>query len=67
MVRPNLDGYGTDCIIQAGGGVHGHPSGTTAGAKAMVQAVEAWVAGVTAEEYARSHKELDAALKFWSR
>lgn len=66
-VRPNLDGYGTDCIIQAGGGVHGHPWGTTAGATAMVQAVEAWRAGVPAEEYAKGHKELDAALKFWSR
>jgi ribulose 1,5-bisphosphate carboxylase large subunit-like protein len=34
---------------------------------AMVQAVEAWTAGVPAEDYARSHKELEAALKFWSR
>jgi ribulose-bisphosphate carboxylase large chain len=66
-VRPNLDGYGADCIVQAGGGVHGHPWGTTAGAKAMVQAVEAWKAGVSAEGYAKSHKELEAALKFWSR
>ena len=64
-VRPNLEGYGIDCIVQAGGGVHGHPSGTTAGARAMVQAVEAWMAGVSAEEYAKSHKELEAALKFW--
>jgi ribulose-bisphosphate carboxylase large chain len=24
-VHGNLDGYGIDCIIQAGGGVHGHP------------------------------------------
>lgn len=66
-IRPNLDGYGTDCIVQAGGGVHGHPWGTTGGARAMVQAVEAWRAGVPAEEYAKSHKELEAALKFWSR
>ena len=66
-VRPNLEGYGTDCIVQAGGGVHGHPWGTTGGAKAMVQAVEAWIAGVSEEEYARSHKELEAALKLWSR
>jgi ribulose-bisphosphate carboxylase large chain len=65
-VRPNLEGYGIDCIVQAGGGVHGHPWGTTAGATAMVQAVEAWRAGVSTEEYAKSHKELEAALKFWS-
>jgi len=66
-VRPNLEGYGIDCIVQAGGGVHGHPWGTTAGATAMVQAVEAWRAGISTEEYAKSHKELEAALKFWSR
>ncbi len=66
-VRPNLEGYGIDCIVQAGGGVHGHPWGTTAGATAMVQAVEAWRAGVSTEEYAKSHKELEAALNFWSR
>lgn len=41
-VHGNLDGYGIDCIIQAGGGVHGYPDGTTAGARAMVQAAEAW-------------------------
>jgi len=66
-VRPNLEGYGIDCIVQAGGGVHGHPWGTSGGAKAMVQAVEAWKVGVSAEEDAKSHKELEAALKFWSR
>ncbi|UEC43524.1 MAG: Ribulose bisphosphate carboxylase [Methanothrix sp.] len=66
-LRPNLEGYGVDCIVQAGGGVHGHPWGTTGGAMAMVQAVEAWGAGIFAEEYARSHKELDAALQYWKR
>lgn len=31
---------GKDIIIQAGGGIHGHPKGTIAGAKAMRAAVE---------------------------
>ena len=31
---------GKDIIIQAGGGIHGHPGGTIAGAKAMRAAVE---------------------------
>ncbi len=66
-VRANLEGYGVDCIVQAGGGVHGHPGGTTAGAKAMVQAVNAWMEGVSAEEYAKDHDELKTALKFWGR
>jgi ribulose-bisphosphate carboxylase large chain len=66
-VRANLEGYGMDCIVQAGGGVHGHPQGTAAGARAMVQAVDAWMKGVSAEMYAKDHKELEAALKFWNR
>lgn len=64
-VYANLDGYGIDCIIQAGGGVHGHPDGTTAGARAMVQAVEAWMKKIPLKEYAKDHKELETALKFW--
>jgi ribulose-bisphosphate carboxylase large chain len=64
-VYGNLDGYGIDCIIQAGGGVHGHPDGTEAGARAMVQAVEAWQEQIPLKEYAKDHKELETALRFW--
>lgn len=64
-VYANLDGYGIDCIIQAGGGVHGHPDGTVAGARAMIQAVEAWMKGIPLKEYSKDHKELQTALKFW--
>ena len=64
-VHGNLDGYGIDCIVQAGGGVHGHPDGTTAGARAMVQAVEAWQKKIPLKEYAIDHKELETALKYW--
>ncbi len=64
-VYANLDGYGIDCIVQAGGGVHGHPDGTTAGSRAMVQAVEAWMRKIPTKEYAKDHKELETALKFW--
>jgi ribulose-bisphosphate carboxylase large chain len=64
-VRANLDCYGIDVILQAGGGIHGHPDGTTAGVHAMFQAVEAWKAKQTLEEYAKTHKELAGALKQW--
>jgi ribulose-bisphosphate carboxylase large chain len=67
MVKGNLDGYGIDCIVQAGGGVHGHPQGTLSGARAMVQAVEAWLEKRPVDEYARDHKELAAALARWGR
>jgi ribulose-bisphosphate carboxylase large chain len=64
-VPGNLDGYGIDCIVQAGGGVHGHPDGTSAGARAMVQAAVAWQKRIPLKEYAKDHKELQTALKFW--
>ena len=65
LVKANLDCYGIDCILQAGGGIHGHPEGTVAGAKAMFQAVDAWKQNVPIEEYARTHHELDLAIKKW--
>lgn len=64
-VHANLDGYGVDCIVQAGGGVHGHPGGTEDGARAMVQATESWTKHIPLAEYAKDHKELEAALNFW--
>lgn len=58
---------GMDVVIQAGGGVHGHPDGTIAGAKSMRQAVEAVMDGVPLEEYAKSHVELKRALEAFRR
>jgi ribulose-bisphosphate carboxylase large chain len=63
---PTLMGFfGTDFVIQAGGGIHGHTDGTVAGAKAMRQAVEASLKRMSLEEYAKSHKELQVALNLW--
>ena len=64
-VEPLLDRIGTDVMVQAGGGVHGHPDGTTAGAKAFRQAVDAYQAGIDPEVYAEDHEELAAALDQW--
>ncbi|HIH44559.1 MAG TPA: ribulose 1,5-bisphosphate carboxylase [Candidatus Methanoperedenaceae archaeon] len=66
-VAENLEGYGKDCIVQAGGGVHGHPGGSTDGAAAMVQAVEAWVEGMSIDDYANEHRELKEAIEYWGR
>ncbi|RLF58014.1 MAG: type III ribulose-bisphosphate carboxylase [Thermoplasmata archaeon] len=57
---------GLDIIIQAGGGIHGHPLGSKAGARAMRQAIEAVLQGKEIKEYAKKHKELKEALKKWS-
>ena len=65
LVPALLETFGNDVVIQAGGGIHGHPDGTTAGAKAMRQAVDAVLKKETLEEYAKSNKELKMALKHW--
>ena len=64
-VAHELSTLGTDIILQAGGGIHGHPDGTVAGARAMRQAVDAFMAGISAQEYAKDHYELERALKQW--
>ncbi|MEM2875318.1 MAG: type III ribulose-bisphosphate carboxylase [Candidatus Hadarchaeales archaeon] len=60
--------YGTmDLVIQLGGGTQGHPMGAEAGARAVIQAIEACRTGVSLREYAEKHKELRAALEKWGR
>lgn len=65
LVPPLVDIFGMDVIIQAGGGIHGHPKGTEIGATAMRQAVDATLEGQTLESYAKSHKALAEALERW--
>lgn len=52
-------------IIQAGGGVHGHPDGTFYGARAMRQAVEAVMQRISLKEYAKNNLELSKAIDKW--
>ena len=63
---PNLVKYGgNNVIIQAGGGIHGHPDGTQKGAMGMRQALDATLKGISLEEYAKDHAELAKALEKW--
>jgi ribulose-bisphosphate carboxylase large chain len=62
-----INHLGKDLVIQAGGGIHGHPFGTEAGARAMRQAVNATLNHVSLEEYAKTHVELEEALKTWKK
>ncbi len=57
-----IKNLGRDLVIQAGGGIHGHPQGTIAGAKAMRQAVDAVMKNKSLKEYSKEHKELKEAL-----
>ena len=57
--------YGNEMILLISGGIHGHPKGTRAGAKATMQAVEAVMDGVSLKEKAKNNKELKEALGKW--
>ena len=58
---------GKNMVFQFGGGCHGHPNGTEAGAKAIRQAVDATLGGYDLKEYAKSHSELNRAIEKWSK
>ncbi|MEW6222227.1 MAG: type III ribulose-bisphosphate carboxylase [Candidatus Hadarchaeota archaeon] len=61
-----FDIYGTlDIVVQAGGGTQGHPMGIEAGARAIMQAIEAYKEGISLDDYSKTHKELKAALDKW--
>jgi ribulose-bisphosphate carboxylase large chain len=62
-----MKNFGKDIIIQAGGGVHGHPDGTRNGAKAMRQAVDSVMRGETLEYYGKTHYELMRGMEHWGR
>jgi ribulose-bisphosphate carboxylase large chain len=65
LIEPLVKISGTDVQIQAGGGVAGHPGGVRAGARAMVQAVDAVYQGIPLLEYSKSHPDLREAIKKW--
>ncbi|MFH0968585.1 MAG: RuBisCO large subunit C-terminal-like domain-containing protein [Methanobacteriota archaeon] len=66
-VEAEIKTLGRDIILQAGGGIHGHPDGTRAGATAMRQAVDASMADIPLTTYAEDHPELKRALEKWGK
>ncbi|MEX1030623.1 MAG: 2,3-diketo-5-methylthiopentyl-1-phosphate enolase [Paenibacillaceae bacterium] len=60
-----LRDFGTDVVVNAGGGVHGHPMGAAAGGRAFRQAIDASTAGVSLAQYAETHIELAEAIRLW--
>jgi ribulose-bisphosphate carboxylase large chain len=65
LVPEVLDIYGTDLVLLVSGGIHGHPKGSRSGARATMQAVEAWTEGINLEEKAKNAPELAEALVKW--
>ncbi|NQX59067.1 2,3-diketo-5-methylthiopentyl-1-phosphate enolase [Paenibacillus qinlingensis] len=60
-----LRDFGGDVIVNAGGGIHGHPMGTIAGGQAFRQAIDATLQGKTLRDYAQTHPELQSAIDTW--
>ncbi|MBW2651243.1 MAG: ribulose 1,5-bisphosphate carboxylase, partial [Deltaproteobacteria bacterium] len=66
-VADAVNSMGKDIMIGSGGGIHAHPQGPTAGAKAFRQAIDAALKGIPLEEYAKDNEELGRALGLWGK
>jgi 2,3-diketo-5-methylthiopentyl-1-phosphate enolase len=65
MVPQVIRELGPDIVIGSGGGIHAHPAGPTAGARAFRQAIDAALRGCSLEEAAAEQEELRQALSAW--
>jgi 2,3-diketo-5-methylthiopentyl-1-phosphate enolase len=65
MVPAVMKDLGTDIVIGSGGGIHAHPQGPVAGARAFRQAIQATMEGCSLEEAATHYPELKVALETW--
>jgi len=65
MVEKTVKEAGKDILIGSGGGIHSHPDGPIAGAKAFRQAIHAVMNGIEVRNYAKDHEELGKALGVW--
>jgi 3-oxoisoapionate-4-phosphate decarboxylase len=61
-----LTGRSIDLMYLCGGGIVSHPGGAGAGVRAVKQAWEAAVNGVTLEDYAKQHSELAQSIATFS-
>ncbi|MBY8913901.1 2,3-diketo-5-methylthiopentyl-1-phosphate enolase [Bacillus sp. YC2] len=59
--------FGIDHIINAGGGIHGHPRGAEGGGKAFRAIIDAVLQAQPIEEKAAACKDLQLALDKWGR
>lgn len=70
LLKPFIDVMGgIDFITTMGAGCHAHPKGTQAGAKALVQACEAYMQKIEIHKFAKKpeNKELAEAIQFFEQ
>jgi len=62
-----INNLGIEIMIGSGGGIHAHPQGPAAGARAFRQAIDAALKGIPLDQYGREHEELGMALGIWQK
>ncbi|MET3194674.1 2,3-diketo-5-methylthiopentyl-1-phosphate enolase [Bacillus sp. OAE603] len=65
LVPSLIQDFGIDQVINAGGGIHGHPDGPIGGGNAFREAITATLSGIKLNEYALPDTSLQKALQLW--
>ncbi len=65
MVPQLLKDFGDNLVVNAGGGIFGHPDGPTQGAQAFRAAIDASVKNISLEEAAEKSQALQRAIDQW--
>jgi 2,3-diketo-5-methylthiopentyl-1-phosphate enolase len=60
-----IQDFGNDSVINAGGGVHGHPNGAIGGGRAFRAAIDATLNGITLKQASSSNEDLKLAVDLW--
>lgn len=60
-----IQDFGIDSVINAGGGVHGHPNGAIGGGRAFRAAIDATLSGISLKQAAESDENLKLAIELW--
>lgn len=60
-----VNDFGMNSVINAGGGVHGHPNGAIGGGQAFRAAIDATLSGITLKRAAEKSKDLKLAIDLW--
>ncbi|MDD2537181.1 MAG: ribulose-bisphosphate carboxylase [Candidatus Absconditabacteria bacterium] len=68
LLKPFIDVMGNvDFITTMGAGCSAHPKGMQVGAKALVEACEAYKQGIDIHDYAKDHPALEEAIEFFEK
>ena len=67
LVAQLIEDFGIESIINAGGGIHGHPDGAIGGAKAFRHTIDGVLKGETLEQITSYSEPLAKALGIWGK